>query len=184
MVFTDEMRRKGHEARRRNKEAREREASVVSQRTHASQARWAAEKGSEDDIRHYFKREVSIEEGLALLARMRENCKIASYELNDRITADNNKDRCQFCGGPKKNRRQWALVRPFRDPATQLVRNDYFCSIECVALQNRRDQGVYGVPDRGMMQGDNPRNHPREFTEDEAKTIEAAQEKGAKNGAE
>src|SRR5262249_53391756 len=125
-------------------------------------------KGSEEEVTEYFKRDVSIEDGLGLLARMRKNCELASYALNARITADNNKDRCEFCGGPKKHNKQWALVRPFRDPLTLLVRNHYFCSIECVALMNRRNQGVYGVSDQGMLPAHNPRFHPKDTKAEDA----------------
>lgn len=129
------------------------------QQTQAVQARWAAERGSEEEVIHFF-RKIKIEDGLELLARMRENCKHASLTLNARITADNNKDRCEFCGGPKKSNKQWALVRPYRDPVTLLPMNHFFCSIECVALMNRRSQGVYGVSDRGMLPEMNPQFHP------------------------
>jgi hypothetical protein len=152
----------------------------VSQQTHAIQARWAAEKGSEEEVTDYFRKSVTIEDGLQLLARMRKNCELASYALNARITADNDRDRCEFCGGRKKDRKQWALVRPFRDPTTMLVRNHYFCSIECVALMNRRDQGVYGVSDRGMTPAMNPRNHPGERGDEPAR-LEAAVKEASKN---
>ena len=165
MTFTKE---NAHEAGRKGgleKKRRELAAvnsSEVNRFTMAVQARWAAERGSEEEVREYFKKNVSIEAGLELLARMRENCKLASYELNHRITADSNKDRCKFCGGPKRPNRQWALVRPYRDPTTQLPLNDFFCSIECVALMNRRDNGVYGVSDRGMLPEMNPQLHPKQ----------------------
>lgn len=166
MPWTADSRRRQQESKQKNKTAAILSASQVSQRNHAIQARWASERGSEEEVTEYF-RNVDIEEGLALLARMRENSKIASQELNQRITADSNKDRCEFCGGPKKVNKQWALVRPYRDPRTLLPRNHFFCSIECVALMNRRDQGVYGVSDRGMLPEMNPQFHPKEVKAEE-----------------
>ena len=160
--------RKGGLEKHKRRELAALNSPEVNRFTMAVQARWAAERGSEEEIREYFKKNVSIEAGLELLARMRENCKVASYELNARLTADSNKDRCLFCGGPKRPNRQWALVRPYRDPTTLLELNHFFCSIECVALMNRRDNGVYGVPDRGMLADHNPQNHPREFPSPES----------------
>lgn len=155
--------RRGGQQKEKNRRA---VAEPQNQQSQAVQARWAAERGSEEEVIQYF-RKVKIEDGLELLARMRENCKHASLTLNARITADNNRDRCEFCNGPKKPNKQWALVRPYRDPLTLLVRNHYFCSIECVALQNRRDQGVYGVSDRGMLPEMNPELHPKQVQQDE-----------------
>lgn len=157
MTWTKEGARKGGLESQKKRRA----ALEGNQQTQAVEARWAAERASEEEVTKYFQG-VPIEEGLAVLARMRENSKIASLALNQRITADNNKDRCEFCGGPKKSNKQWALVRPYRDPLTLLVRNHYFCSIECVALMNRRDQGVYGVSDQGMIPAMNPQFHPKE----------------------
>lgn len=168
MVWTDEARRKAVLKRKQNREAAALPPAEVSRFTMAVQARWAAERGSEEEVIEYFKRDVSIEDGLALLARMRENCKHASETLNARITADSDKDRCEFCGGPKRINKQWAMVRPYRDPVTLLPRNRFFCSIECVALMNRRNQGVYGVSDQGMLPAHNPQFHPKDTTPEDA----------------
>lgn len=156
-------------------------AEAVSQQTAAVKARWASERGTEEEVTRYFAHSVSIEAGLQLLARMRKNCELASYALNTRITADSDTNRCEFCHGRKKNRRQWALVRPFRDPTTQLIQNHYFCSIECVALMNQRNQGVYGVSDRGMTPAMNPKNHPKEVPESQPEAEQAAIEAHAKS---
>ena len=167
MTWTDEARQKAAAAKAAKKKERETpdlSPAEVAQRTLAVQARWAAERGSEEEVKQYFRQHVSIEDGLQLLARMRENCKHASLTLNARISADNNKDRCLFCGGPKKDNKQWALVRPYTDLTTQLPLKHFFCSIECVALMNRRNQGVYGVQDRGMTQDMNPQFHPKELS--------------------
>jgi hypothetical protein len=147
------------ESRLASKERKE-EKQEVKQQTAAVKARWAGEKATEEDVRKFFAKDVGVEEGLQLLARMRKNCEIASYALNQRITADDNQSRCKTCGGPKKANKQWALVRPHRNPVTQLVENDYFCQIACVALENQKTQGVKGVSDRGMLNADNPENHP------------------------
>lgn len=157
--------RRGGQQKEKNRREAGLSPAEVSQRSQAVQARWAAERGSEEEVIGYFKK-VPIEDGLAVLARMRENCKHASLTLNARLTADNNKDRCEFCKGPKKSNRQWALVRPMRDPLTLLVQNHYYCSVECVALSNRRDQGLYGVSDRGMLPEMNPQYHPKETKEE------------------
>jgi hypothetical protein len=130
------------------------------QQTAAVKARWAGEKATEDDVRKFFAQDLEIEEGLSLLARMRKNCEIASYALNARITADDNKARCKTCGGAKKANKQWALVRPKRDPTTNLIVNEHFCQLACVALENQKKDGVKGISDRGMLPSDNPANHP------------------------
>lgn len=120
------------------------------QQSQAVRARWAAEEESEQAIQEFF-RETDVEEGLALLARMRHNCDLASRELNQRISVDDAHATCHFCGGPRKPRRQWALVKPRRDPVTQLIVNEYYCDIFCVAMQNKKTQGIAVVSDRGAV---------------------------------
>lgn len=134
--------------------------AAIEQRSEAARARWSSEDATEEEVRRFFTRGVEVEEGLKLLARMRKNCEIASYALNQRITADDSQSRCKTCGGAKKANKQWALIRPKRDPVTQLVNNEYFCQIACVALENQKTHGVKGISDSGMTSDMNPRTKP------------------------
>lgn len=125
-----------------------------SQQSMAVKARWAGEKASENELNQLVA-QISMEEALQMLAKMRHNCEIVAVMINNRITGADEVAKCETCKGSKAVNRQWALIRPQRDPNTQLVRNLYYCSIACVALENKQKQGVYGVQDRGMLHSDN-----------------------------
>lgn len=125
------------------------------------QARWSAETASEVEVDAHF-RVIEIEEGLALLARMRRNTELASKALNARISLDDTKARCATCQGAKKPNKQWALIRPRRDEKTGQILNIFYCSMACVALENQRTQGTYGVSGQGMTKDMNPHNHPKQ----------------------
>lgn len=127
-----------------------------SQQTAAIKARWLVEKNSEIDLKRIFT-EIDYQEGLDLLARMRTNCEVAGHTLNARLSHDDESARCVTCGGPRKQGRQWALIRPSMDYTTRIINNHYFCTIMCVAHENQKNQGVSGVSDRGMLASDNPR---------------------------
>lgn len=128
----------------------------ANQQSAAVRARWAAEKGTEEDVRQMFV-QINVEEGLQILAKMRANCETAASVLNQRITADETKERCKTCGGEKKQNKDWILRRPHRDPVTQQIVTDVFCQMACVAMENQKQQGTYGISDRGMLATDNPR---------------------------
>lgn len=129
--------------------------------TAAAKARWAAEAASEEHVTAYFTQGVTIEEGLTILAKMRKNCELAGHALNQRITSDRDTDRCAFCGGKKKPNKQWALIRPKRDPITNQLFNEFFCDIFCVAQMNKKETGILAVSDRGMRASDNPDLHKK-----------------------
>lgn len=122
-----------------------------SQQSLAVRARWAAEEESEQAIEAYFTSSVEVDEGLNLLARMRRNAEIAARALNARITVDDTRARCAFCGGPKKPNRQWAMIKPQRDPETRQVTNIYLCDVYCIAMWNKKTQGISVVSDRGVI---------------------------------
>ncbi len=127
------------------------EVKEVSQQSQAIRARWAAEAENEQLLEAYFQ-DVEIDEGLALIARMRKNQDMAAKIINTRITsgAEENKAKCATCGGSKKGR-DWCLRRPYRDQTTLLIQTKYFCSVVCVALENQKTQGVAAVSDRGLV---------------------------------
>ena len=131
-----------------------------SQQSAAVQARWAAEEATEEGLRKYFSKQVTVEEGLAILVRMRKNAELAGEVLNVRITSDVEKERCHYCGQTKPINKQWCLVRAIYHPVTRKPVNQYFCSPICVAMENKRQGGTAGIADRGMMPSDNPENHP------------------------
>lgn len=128
-------------------------SSRPSQQSAAVRARWATEKATEDEVLTLFST-IDKEEGMALLARMRKNCESAARALNQQITASSDTQKCAYCGGPKKPNRQWALIKPRRDPSSGIVTNQFFCDAFCVSNMNHKEQGVRGIPDRGMLSTD------------------------------
>lgn len=132
------------------------------QQSAAVKSRWAAEKATENDLRQLFA-QIAIDEGMQLLAKMRQNSEIAAQVLNQRITGDAAREKCKTCDGPMKGR-DWMLRRPHRDPTTQGIITDVFCCVSCVALENQKTQGVLAVSDRGMVSSDNPRPQPTDPT--------------------
>lgn len=151
------------EARKAEQEPKANGHDSDSQQSAAVKARWAGEKASEQDLQQFFA-QIQLDEGLALLARMRTNTETAAKALNNRISADDAQAVCETCKTPKQVNRQWALVRPKRDLATGQVRNYYYCSLACVALENQKTQGVFAVSDRGMLKEHNPRPQPTDPT--------------------
>jgi len=122
----------------------------LEQRKEAIKARWTMESLEEQATRTYFS-EIDVEEGLAILGKMRLASQYAGEELNRRLTADDCNQKCHTCGGSQKPNKQWALLRPVKDPLTGLVRNQVFCTIYCIAMENQKDYGVKAVQGRGMV---------------------------------
>jgi hypothetical protein len=120
--------------------------------SNAARARWAGEKATEQEIVELFST-IPVDEGLQILSRMRTMAETGARILNNRITADTVDTKCHHCGGHKLPNRQWALVRPYRDPKTGTLGNYYFCSARCIALENQKSQGIAAIPDRGMVRG-------------------------------
>ena len=129
------------------------EEPEISQQSQAVRARWAQEHSSEEELEKYFDL-IDVEEGLNLLARMRKNCDLAARTINKRISSEEVRAKCAYCGGPRKVNKQWYLIKPRRDPVTQLILNDYFCDIFCVAMQNKKEQGIAVVSDKGVIKND------------------------------
>lgn len=145
------IRAKALATRAANKLAREEAPKNKTQAANAD-ARWSAERASEHDVDKFF-HQVEIEQGLQLLAKMRRNCELAAKALNQRITSEEGTQLCKTCGGGKRQNKQWALIQPRVDPKTRLPMNTFFCSIQCVAMENQKNQGTFGVSDRGMTAG-------------------------------
>src|ERR1700744_3948990 len=90
--------------------------------------RWDAVAAEEGEIRTRYKSELTVDEGMAELAKIRRVCEIAASEINQRMNAAGEKfDICQmeFDG---------IRVRPVqisakKDPATGVLYNKFYCSI-------------------------------------------------------
>lgn len=115
----------------------------------AATDRWERYKLPELELHEFFSKQ-PVESCLELLAKMRSDCELAAKLLNDRITADNESTCCKVCKGPKKGG-QWAMVKPWKDPKTGTMGNDYLCDYICVAKynQDKQGQGVGMISDRG-----------------------------------
>lgn len=62
--------------------------------------------------------------------------------------------------------RGWRMTRPRYHPEDRNIKIvDNFCSDVCIALAHQKEQGVRGLPDRGMLASDNPKNHPRQVAD-------------------
>lgn len=147
------------EKRKARYEAKQAAASSTgqpeSQQQAAVKSRWAFEKATEQEIVQQFSY-IKIDEGLQILAKMREQCELAAKTLNQRITSDDASAKCTYCDAPRPKSGHWRLTRTKRDPDTGQIRNYFFCSEACVVLQNKKEQGVGGLPDRGMIRGETP----------------------------
>jgi hypothetical protein len=121
------------------------------------QARWATEQAAKDDLVTMFT-DCEIEDGMALLARMREMCELAARTLEKRRTEETENTKCSICGVTKKKlgNRNWRMVKPKRDPKTLVLVTEYFCSDACIVEGNRREHGISAMSDRGMLPGDDP----------------------------
>jgi hypothetical protein len=138
----------------------------MKQQARAIQARWAAEQAAEDELDLHF-RSVPLEKALALLDKMRRNCKLAGTIINERINAPSDQS-CKGCGLTyaklkEKGKPDWWLNRPYYDKEDRnIIHVDHFCSAACVSMENNKTQGTYGVSDQGMLPKMNPHNHPRQ----------------------
>ena len=143
----------------------------MKQQARAVQARWAGEKAVEEELREFFS-SLELEKALKVLADMRHNCEIAGTILNARIN-EPNIQRCEVCkkslddlAREGKQVRGWRMDKPRRDPQNvNITLVQHFCSDACLSMYNNTTQGVRGIPDRGMLRTDNPKNHPREAQE-------------------
>jgi hypothetical protein len=138
----------------------------LKQQSKAIQARWAGEQASEQDLRQYFL-DLPLDKAFNLYAQMRKNLEVAGKILNDRSNVPE-EQHCKTCyisfvDYQKRCRKNdWFLNRPYYHQGDRnIIDVDHFCSAACVSLENNKTQGVYGMPDRGMLASDNPRNHPR-----------------------
>lgn len=113
--------------------------------SNAAKARWAGEEKEEAAILQQFDK-LSVQDGLEVLARMRHNTEVAARIINDKIAKEGKSTRCCMCKGAQLPGRQWTMVKPVRNPATQGYSNLYFCRPECVARYNHQQQGVHAVP--------------------------------------
>jgi len=141
----------------------------LKQQSRAIQARWAAEEANEEQLRHFFLT-TPLEKSLAVLNKMRLNCQTAGQIINQRIN-EPEIQKCKTCGLTyeklkQKGKPDWFLNRPYYDKDDRnVIHVDHFCSPACVSMENNKTQGVKGIPDRGMLPSDNPKNHPRQVIE-------------------
>jgi len=147
----------------------------LKQQSRAVQARWAGEQAAEADLRSYFAT-LPLDRAFALYAKMRQNLEVAGHILNDRSNVPEVQN-CKTCGltfddmVKRTRKNDWFLNRPhYHEGDHNIIDVDHFCSAACVSMENNKTQGVYGLPDRGMVPGDNPANHPREFPEQRSLT--------------
>lgn len=118
-------------------------------------ARWATEAATRDDLTLLFQT-IEMDEGLSLLARMREMCELAARAIEVRRTAENENTACCICKVTRKKlgNRNWRMVRPRRDIKTGTMYTDYFCSDACIVEENRQKHGIAAMSDRGMLPKD------------------------------
>lgn len=142
----------------------------IKQQTLAVQARWAAEESTEEEAMKFYS-SIPVERLLSVHKRMRERCELAGKVLNTRVNTPD-RQKCKVCGisfenFKKKGKPDWWLNRPHYHPEDRnIILVDHFCSAACVSRENNKTQGVYGIPDQGMLPQDNPVNHPRQVKGD------------------
>lgn len=125
--------------------------------TELVRARWATESEYESEVREHFA-VIPLEEGLALLARMRARCELAARTIEERRTRETLDTACAICKVTRRQlgNRNWRMVSPRRDSATGTISTEYFCSDACIVESNRRKHGIAAMSDRGMLPGDDP----------------------------
>jgi len=131
--------------------------AITAAASELARARWATESEHDQEVRDYFST-VPLEEGLSLLARMRNRCELAARAIETRRTAETLDTACLICGVTKRKlgNRNWRMVRPRRDTATGTFVTEYFCSDACIVEDNRKKHGIAAMSDRGMLPGDDP----------------------------
>jgi hypothetical protein len=146
------------------------------QRKQAINARWAAEQATDDELREMFQ-QIEMEKGLELLARMRKNCEVAAKALEARRTSGEDA-KCKTCDKSlaEANIRDWRMRRPRRDPATNTIYIEHFCSDVCIALDNKLVHGIAVVSDRGVESRNSLIEHQKQM-EKLARENTARQEK-------
>jgi hypothetical protein len=131
--------------------------AITAAASELARARWATESEHDQEVRDYFST-VPLEEGLSLLARMRNRCELAARAIETRRTAETLDTACLICGVTKRKlgNRNWRMVRSRRDTTTGTFVTEYFCSDACIVEDNRKKHGIAAMSDRGMLPGDDP----------------------------
>jgi hypothetical protein len=131
--------------------------AITAAASELARARWATESEHDQEVRDYFST-VSMEEGLSLLAKMRNRCELAARAIEVRRTAETLNTACVICGVSKRQmgNRNWRMVTSHTDNKTGTKVTDYFCSDACIVENNRRTHGIAAMSDRGMLPGDDP----------------------------
>lgn len=144
-------------------ETRKRRSEIARQNV---RKRWLAVHDTHEAFLEHF-RQLDIDEALHDVSQIRQWTEEAARELQQRMSEQENEQRCHNCKNRKPANRQWRMIRPVRDPKTLLVKNEYFCSDYCVATNNKREQGMFGISDRGMQGKDNKRKAPEVQAQEE-----------------
>lgn len=108
--------------------------------SHAAKKRWDAIAAEDNDVRKRFRTELTLEEGMEELARLRKVCELAASELNQRMNAAGEK--CDICGREFDGRTRPVQISAKRDPATGVLYNKFYCSIICLQQKNKRELGL------------------------------------------
>lgn len=116
----------------------------------AVQARWAAEKATDEELRIHV-RSLDRHAMMTFLDKLRNACEIVAKEVNQRLCEETPETKCETCGGPRKGA-QWRMLTTRRE-GPMVIRNVYFCSDVCIVIWNQKQTGVAGISDRGMSRG-------------------------------
>lgn len=137
----------------------------VKQQSRAVQARYANERATDEELETLL-HSLTLDKAFALYDRMKHNFEFAGRVLAARANQPE-VQKCKTCGITwdefiKTSRKpDWFLNRPFyMEGNRNVILVSHFCSASCVSFENNRTQGVRGIPDRGMLNSDNPKNHP------------------------
>lgn len=109
--------------------------SMKKKMTELVEMRWDATRADEGSIRHRYREDLTVEDALAELAKLRRLCEMAATEINQRLNPQDQK--CASCGRPMDPRRPPTMTEPMRDPATGTYYNNFYCSILCVQKRNK-----------------------------------------------
>ena len=139
----------------------------IKQQSRAVQARWAGEKASEQEIEEYF-RSLPLERAFALYDKLKKNFELAGRILAERANQPEAQN-CEMCGvsweefSKTSRKSDWYSNSPYyKEGSRSCILVRHFCSAACYSYYNNKTQGgARCIPDRGMVPGDNPKNHPR-----------------------
>lgn len=111
--------------------------SAYSAANTAVAAAWLSLEAKEIEVRRYFK-QISVDSGLEMLARMRKQCNLAAETLQQRMD-EGNLERCSGCGKTLEEARksQWLMQGSEVDPQTGVPMPYRFCGPMCVRERNR-----------------------------------------------